>query len=58
MKIVSDLPASHMPFAIIKQSINGLIYACLASLIIVLIPKLWQFNGQGTAKKDVHSMLK
>ncbi|ARD22838.1 diguanylate cyclase [Shewanella japonica] len=51
MKIVSDLPASHMPFAIIKQSINGLIYACLASLIIVLVPKLWQFNGQGTAKK-------
>ncbi|GIU53608.1 diguanylate cyclase [Shewanella sp. KT0246] len=50
MKTFSDLPGSHMPFAIIKQGINGLIYASLASLLIVLIPKLWQFNGRSIAR--------
>ena len=50
MNTFSDLPDSHMLFAIIKQSINGLIYASLASLLIVMIPKLWLFNGQSTAK--------
>ncbi|WP_228768551.1 diguanylate cyclase [Shewanella sp. TC10] len=50
MKTFSDLPDSHMPFAIIKQGINGLIYASLASLLIVLVPKLWSFNGQSAAR--------
>ncbi|MCL1044406.1 diguanylate cyclase [Shewanella electrodiphila] len=50
MTTFSDLPDSHMLFAIIKQSINGLIYASLGSLLIVLIPKLWSINGQGTPK--------
>ncbi|WP_227006691.1 diguanylate cyclase [Shewanella donghaensis] len=51
MNIFTEIPESHMLFAIIKQGINGLIYAGFASLLIVLIPKIWSINGSLINKK-------
>nr|PMH89212.1 deoxyuridine 5'-triphosphate nucleotidohydrolase [Shewanella sp. 10N.286.48.B5] len=51
MVTLADFPDSHMLFAIIKQSINGLIYAGLASLFILFIPNTWQLNDTKTNQK-------
>ncbi|WP_445945449.1 sensor domain-containing diguanylate cyclase [Shewanella sp.] len=46
-----DVPPEHMPFAIIKQVINGLICTSLASIIIILTPWLWNFKGKIVDKR-------
>ncbi|WP_415837660.1 diguanylate cyclase [Shewanella denitrificans] len=46
-----ESPNGHMPFAIMKQVINGLICSSLASICIILIPALWNFDGK---IKDKH----
>ena len=50
-----DIPAAYLPFALIKQSINGLLYASMASLLILVLPKLWQFDGKIKDKKGDYS---
>ena len=42
--IFFELPAEHLPFVTLKQAINSLIYTCIASLLILMLPKLWLFE--------------
>ncbi|MGS0825383.1 sensor domain-containing diguanylate cyclase [Shewanella sp. 0m-8] len=42
--LFSDLPSSHIAFVILKQGINGLVYACIGSLLIILTPSFWYFS--------------
>ncbi|MGS0683122.1 sensor domain-containing diguanylate cyclase [Shewanella sp. 125m-7] len=41
--IFTDLPSSHIAFIALKQGINGLVYACIGSLLIILSPPFWHF---------------
>ncbi|MGZ9898747.1 diguanylate cyclase [Shewanella gaetbuli] len=49
--ILFNLPADHLPFVTIKQAINSLIYTSIASLLILMIPKLWLFETKIKDKK-------
>jgi len=42
--IFFDLPAEHLSFVTLKQAINSLIYTSLASLLILMLPKLWFYE--------------
>ncbi|GIU08078.1 MULTISPECIES: diguanylate cyclase [unclassified Shewanella] len=44
--LFTDLPSSHIAFIILKQGINGLVYACIGSLMITLTPSFWHFNSK------------
>ncbi|GIU29392.1 diguanylate cyclase [Shewanella schlegeliana] len=44
--LFTDLPSSHIAFVILKQGINGLVYACIGSLLIILIPSFWHFKNK------------
>ncbi|WP_319803620.1 sensor domain-containing diguanylate cyclase [Shewanella subflava] len=42
--IFFELPADHLPFVTLKQAINSLIYTSIASLLVLMLPKLWFFE--------------
>ncbi|MCG9731852.1 diguanylate cyclase [Shewanella sp. Isolate13] len=44
--LFTDLPSSHIAFVILKQGINGLVYACIGSLLIILTPSFWHFKSK------------
>ncbi|ABV87084.1 diguanylate cyclase [Shewanella pealeana] len=44
--LFTDLPSSHIAFIILKQGINGLVYACIGSLMITLTPSFWHFKSK------------
>ena len=44
--LFTDLPSSHIAFVSLKQGINGLVYASIASLIIILTPSFWHFTSK------------
>lgn len=44
--LFTDLPSSHIAFVILKQGINGLVYACIGSLLIILTPSFWHFKDK------------
>ncbi|WP_434926597.1 sensor domain-containing diguanylate cyclase [Shewanella sp. HL-SH2] len=43
-KLFFDMPTEHLPFVTIKQAINSLIYTSIASILVLMVPKLWMFE--------------
>lgn len=43
-KLFFEMPAEHLPFVTIKQAINSLIYTSIASILVLMVPKLWMFE--------------
>jgi diguanylate cyclase (GGDEF)-like protein len=43
-KVFFEMPTEHLPFVTIKQAINSLIYTSIASLLVLMAPKLWMFQ--------------
>ncbi|NKF52630.1 diguanylate cyclase [Shewanella sp. WXL01] len=50
-RVFFDIPSEHVPFTVLKQGINGLIYVSIASLLILFVPRLWNFEGKVQDKK-------
>ncbi|ABZ77072.1 diguanylate cyclase [Shewanella halifaxensis HAW-EB4] len=44
--LFSELPSSHIAFIILKQGINGLVYASIGSMLVILTPSFWQFKSK------------
>ncbi|UJF23314.1 diguanylate cyclase [Shewanella sp. OMA3-2] len=44
VKLFLAMPTEHLSFVTIKQAINSLIYTSIASLLVLMIPKLWMFE--------------
>ncbi|MGL4473805.1 MAG: diguanylate cyclase [Shewanella sp.] len=42
--VFTQLPISHLPFILLKQAINGLLYTAIAALILLVWPYLYQFD--------------
>jgi diguanylate cyclase (GGDEF)-like protein len=49
--VILNYPSDQLPFTVIKQVINGLICASLASIITLLVPFLRNLDGKITDKK-------
>lgn len=43
----SNLPDSHLPFIILKQAINGVLYTAIGSFLVILTPSYWLFQPKG-----------
>ncbi|WP_298769641.1 diguanylate cyclase [uncultured Shewanella sp.] len=40
----THIPTASLPFIVLKQSINALIYTSLGALIVLIVPYFWQFK--------------
>ncbi|QQX82039.1 diguanylate cyclase [Shewanella sp. KX20019] len=47
----TNLPSSHLPFIIAKQGINGVFYAGIASLLVILTPSFWNYQPKSKSKQ-------
>ncbi|MFT5789123.1 MAG: diguanylate cyclase (GGDEF)-like protein [Shewanella sp.] len=47
----TNLPSSHLPFVILKQGINGVFYAGIGSLLIILTPSFWRVQPKAKDKR-------
>ncbi|MCL1145729.1 diguanylate cyclase [Shewanella sp. 10N.261.52.F9] len=46
ISLFTELPTTHATFIALKQGINGLIYASIGSLLIILTPSFWHFQSK------------
>ncbi|MCL1058651.1 diguanylate cyclase [Shewanella gelidimarina] len=47
----TNLPSSHLPFIILKQGINGVFYAGIGSLLVILTPSFGHFQPKAKHKQ-------
>ncbi|WOT03897.1 sensor domain-containing diguanylate cyclase [Shewanella youngdeokensis] len=47
----TELPSTHLPFIILKQGINGIIYTGIGSLVVILTPGFWYLKNRSKSKK-------
>lgn len=51
MMTYTSLPSSHLAFIVLKQGINGVFYAAVGSLLVILTPSFWLFQPKTKDKQ-------